>query len=208
MVGQAIGSKLIELGHDVSMGSREEGNPKAQEWVKKTGPKASIGTFKDTAVFGELIFNCTAGAHSLEALQQAGEENLSEKILIDVANPLNFSKGMPPTLTICNTTSLGEEIQKAFPNTKVVKAFNTMNASLMVNSSLVSGDHNVLIGGNETSAKSEVINLITSFGWKKENIIDLGDISSARGTEAFLLLWVRLWGALQNPMFNIHIVKG
>lgn len=113
-VGDTIGSKLIELGHTVMMGSRTTDNDKAKAFVAKHNGKASAGTFADAAAFGEIIFNCTAGAGSIEALKMAGEKNLNGKIIVDIANPLDFSKGMPPSLAMCNTNSLGEEIQKTF----------------------------------------------------------------------------------------------
>ena len=208
MVGNALGSKLIELGHSVKMGSRTADNEKAKIWANSAGANASSGTFADAAAFGEIIFNCTAGVASVEALNMAGKENLRNKIIVDVSNPLDFSKGMPPSLTISNTDSLGETIQREYPEAKVVKAFNTMNCYLMVNPELVPGDHNVFICGNDAEAKEEVTNLIQSFGWKKDNIIDLGDITMSRGTEQILPIWVRLMGKLQNPMFNFHIVQG
>lgn len=206
MVGNAIGTKLIQLGHEVKMGSRTPSNEKAAEWVKANGPKASQGTFADAAAFGEIIFNCTAGTASIEALKQAGERNLQSKILIDISNPLDFSRGMPPTLTICNTDSVGEQIQRAFPNVKVVKTLNTVNCNVMVNPSLVPGDHDVFLSGNDAAAKSKVREVLTQwFGWK--SVIDLGDISTARGTEMYLPLWVRLYALFQKPNFNIKVVK-
>ena len=206
MVGNAIGAKLIQLGHEVKMGSRTPSNEKAAEWVKANGPKASQGTFADAAAFSEIIFNCTAGTASIEALKQAGERNLQSKILIDISNPLDFSRGMPPTLTICNTDSVGEQIQRAFPNVKVVKTLNTVNCNVMVNPSLVPGDHDVFLSGNDTAAKSKVREVLTQwFGWK--SVIDLGDISTARGTEMYLPLWVRLYALFQKPNFNIKVVK-
>jgi len=206
MVGNAIGTKLIQLGHEVKMGSRTPSNEKAAEWVKANGPKASQGTFADAAAFGEIIFNCTAGTASIEALKQAGERNLQSKVLIDISNPLDFSRGMPPTLTICNTDSVGEQIQRAFPNVKVVKTLNTVNCNVMVNPSLVPGDHDVFLSGNDAAAKSKVREVLTQwFGWK--SVIDLGDISTARGTEMYLPLWVRLYALFQKPNFNIKVVK-
>lgn len=136
----------------------------------------------------------------------AGSNNLSGKILLDIANPLDFSKGMPPSLFVCNTDSLGEQIQNAFPELKVVKSLNTMNAYIMVNPSLVPDDHNVFMSGNDANAKATVSKLLQSFGWKATTIIDVGDISTARGTEQLLPIWIRLWGALQTPMFNFKIV--
>lgn len=209
VVGRTIGGKLAELGHQVMMGSRTADNPKGAEWVASAGPNASQGTYEDAARFGEMIFNCTSGTGSLDALRAAGAENLDGKILIDVANPLDFSQGFPPSLFIVNTDSLGEQLQQEFPGLKVVKTLNTMNTQLMVNPALVPGDHNVFLSGNDVSAKTQVADWLAEwFGWKKENMIDLGDITTARGTEQLLPIWVRLFAALGNPMFNFRVVTG
>lgn len=206
MVGTTIANKLVQLGHQVMMGSRQAGNEKALAWVKEAGDKASQGAFADAARFGEMIFNCTLGQGTLEALQMAGADNLKGKILIDITNPLDFSNGMPPTLFTGNTDSLGEMIQRAFPETKVVKALNTINCEVMVNPSRIPGEHAVFMSGNDAGAKSQVADILKNwFGWKQ--VIDLGDISTARGTESYLALWIRLWGAMQTPDFNIQIVK-
>lgn len=208
MVGDAIGTKLIQLGHTVTMGSRTANNEKAIAWVKKNGANASAGTFADAARSGEIVFNCTSGVGSLDALRSAGAKNLSEKILIDISNPLDFSKGMPPSLAVSNTDSLGEQIQRAFPDMKVVKTLNTLANPLMVNPSLVNGgDHSIFLSGNDAGAKAKVLLLLVSFGWKKENVIDLGDITTARGTEQVLPLWVRLYGIFQSPIFQFKVVK-
>lgn len=208
MVGDTIGSKLIQLGYQVMMGSRTKDNEKAKAFVEKHPHNATAGTYADAAAFGNLIFNCTAGVGSIEALKQAGEQHLNGKIIIDISNPLDFSKGMPPSLAIVNTNSLGEEIQKAFPMTKVVKTLNTMWCGLMVNPSMIqNADHNVFMSGNDTGAKEQVKSLLKSFGWIDNNIIDLGDITTARGTEMFLPLWLRIWGATNNGAFNIKIVS-
>jgi predicted dinucleotide-binding enzyme len=207
MVGNTIGSKLIESGHEVKMGSRTPDNEKAKEWVAKNGAKASNGTFEDAAAFGEIIFNCTYGVASIEALTMAGADNLKGKVLVDISNPLDFSKGMPPSLTICNTNSLGEEIQKTFPETKVVKTLNTMWCGLMVNPQMVNGgDHVAFMSGNDAGAKEKVKEILYSFGWNEKNILDLGGISTARGPEAMLLIWVTLFGARNNGAFNFKIV--
>lgn len=204
VVGQTLGTKLVQLGHDVRMGARNEGNEKAQKWVSDSGSRASRGTFADAAAFGEIVFNCTSGMASLDALKQAGAKNLDGKILIDVANPLDFSKGMPPTLSVCNTDSLGEQIQRAFPGVRVVKTLNTVNTSVMVNPSLVPGESDVFVSGNDASAKARVKEILQQwFGWR--NVIDLGDITSARGTEMLLPIWLRLWGAFKTPNINFHI---
>ena len=205
MVGTAIATKLVSAGHEVRMGSRSRDNPKAKEWVEKAGRGASQGTFADAVASSEIVFNCTAGAGSLEALAAAGAANLRGKVLVDVANPLDFSRGMPPSLFAGNTDSLGERIQAAFPDAKVVKALNTVNASVMVDPGRVRGDSDVFVCGNDAGAKAEVTRILTKeFGWK--SVIDLGDITAARGTESYLHLWLRLWGALKTADLNIHVV--
>ena len=207
-VGDTIGSKLIALGHTVMMGSRTADNEKAKAFVDRHAEKASAGTFADAASYGEIIFNCTAGVGSIEALKLAGEKNLNGKIIIDIANPLDFSKGMPPSLAISNTNSLGEEIQKTFPQTKVVKALNTMWCGLMVNPTMVNGgDHSTFVSGNDTAAKEKVKEILKSFGWLDKNILDLGDITKARGTEMYLPLWLSIYGATNNGAFNFKIVS-
>ena len=205
MVGVALGSKLVQVGHDVKMGSRTPNNEKAVTWAKENGAHASYGTFADAAAFGEVVFNCTAGNASLAAVTAAGAANLKGKVLVDVANPLDFSKGMPPTLTVCNTDSLAEQIQRAFPSVNVVKALNTMNCVVMVNPSLVPGDHDVFLCGNDRQAKEKVTEIVKSFGWR--SIIDLGDITAARGMEMLLPIWLRLMGHYQSPNFNFKIVR-
>jgi predicted dinucleotide-binding enzyme len=206
MVGHTLATKLVELGHDVRMGSRTKDNPKAVAWAEKAGARASQGTFADAAAFGALLVNCTEGQASLAALRAAGAENLGGKVLIDVSNPLDFSRGMPPSLTVSNTDSLGEQLQREFPEVRVVKALNTINGSIMVDpASLAGGEHDVFVCGNDASAKGEVTELLRAFGWR--SVVDLGDITTARGTEAYLLLWIRLYGALGTPSFNVKIVR-
>jgi predicted dinucleotide-binding enzyme len=217
VVGQSIAGRLEELGHSVVMGTRDVtktvnrdqndmSGKSFQEWYAAKKDKIVVSTYADAASSSDIIFNCTSGSGTVEALKLAGDKYLNGKVLIDVANPLDFSKGMPPSLNPCNTDSLGELIQRTFPGLKVVKALNTMNCYLMVNPSLVPGDHNVFISGNEPDAKSKAVEILRSFGWKESNIIDLGDITTARGTEQLLPIWLRLWGKLQTPMFNFHIV--
>jgi predicted dinucleotide-binding enzyme len=206
VVGQTIGTKLVELGHDVKMGSRTATNAKAAEWAGKAGTRASHGTFADAAAFGELVFNCTGGMVSLDALRMAGAQNLAGKILIDISNPLDFSKGFPPTLSVCNDDSVGEQIQREFPDAKVVKTLNTVNAILMINPSILPGEHDLFMSGNDADAKAMVRKILTEwFGWKI--VIDLGDITTARGTEQLLPIWVRLMGLFKSPQFNFHIVR-
>jgi hypothetical protein len=209
MVGNAIATKLVKVGHQVMMGSRNANSDAGQEWLHSVGGKAQIGTFADAAKFGEFVFDCTNGATSLAALRQAGAANLHGKILVQVGNPLDASKEMPASLTVCNTDSLGEQVQREFPDVRVVKALNTLNCDIMIDPSRVPGDHDLFICGNDSEAKREVANRLCEwFGWKPSNIIDLGDISNSRGTEMFLPLWIRLWGVLGTPHFNIHVVPG
>lgn len=189
-VGRTIAAKLRELGHDVLVGSRSAGDDAVP--------------FPDAAAHGALCFNCTAGAASLAALAAAGEENLTGKVLVDVTLPLDFSQGRPPGLFVCNDDSLGEQIQRAFPETRVVKTLNTVNASVMVDP--IPGT-NIFVCGNEEEAKTQVGELLQGFGWPADAIIDLGDISNARGTEMYLPLWIRLMGALGTARFNIAVVQ-
>lgn len=209
IVGRTIADKLTGLGHQVMMGSRTPDNPKATEWAAAAGPGASHGTYSDAAQHGEVIFNCTSGAGSLDAIRAAGNQVGNGKILIDISNPLDFSAGFPPSLLVCNTDSLGEQIQREFPELKVVKTLNTVTASLMVDPAGVPGDHNIFMSGNDADAKSQVTQWLAEwFGWKQDNIIDLGDITTARGTEQLLPLWVRLYAKFGTPAFNFHVVMG
>ncbi len=203
VVGKTIGSRLIELGYEVMMGSRTQSNENATAWLNSHPKNASVGTFSDVSMFAEIIFNCTKGEISLEVMKLAGLENLTNKIIIDVANPLDFSKGFPPSLTICNINSLGEEIQKLLPNSFVVKTLNTMNCELMVRPDKLAGKHDVFLCGNDESSKLKAIEILQKFGW--ESPIDLGDITNARGTEMLLPIWVRLYGKFQHANFNFHI---
>jgi 8-hydroxy-5-deazaflavin:NADPH oxidoreductase len=219
-VGQTLAVKLVDTGHQVMIGTRDviatlsrhsekNGNPPFSKWIESV-TNIELGTFQESATFGEIVINATNGANSLNALDLAGEENLAGKILIDVSNPLDFSKGMPPFLLdgLHNTNSLGEEIQKEFPEAKVVKTFNTMWCGLMVNPGLIGGgDHINYISGNDNEAKSTVKKLLNEIGWKDENLIDLGDISAARATESVLLIWIRLMVTLNSGVFNFKIVK-
>jgi predicted dinucleotide-binding enzyme len=207
VVGQTIASKLVSLGHEVRMGSRTPDNEAAAEWVATAGGGASQGTFADAAAFGELLFNCTNGAGSVDALGAAGTENLAGKVLVDVSNALDFSQGPPPSLFVTTKESLGEQIQAAFPQARVVKTLHTVNADVMVEPSLVPGEHDMFVSGNDAAAKEEVTALLASFGWPRERILDLGDVTSSRGTEMYVVFWLRLWGAVGKAHFNIHVVS-
>ncbi len=217
VVGRTFGAKLAQLGHNTMIGTRSidktlavtepdsMGNLPFRVWLQQN-PQIQLGTFEDAATFGEILFNCTSGTGSLEALKMAGESNLNDKVLLDIANPLDFSKGMPPTLSVCNTDSLGEQIQRAFPHLKVVKTLSTMNTNVMVNPALLSGDHDVFVSGNDSAAKAQVTDFLKrEFGWK--SVIDLGDITTARGVEMILPIWLNLFSALQSPLFNFKVVR-
>jgi 8-hydroxy-5-deazaflavin:NADPH oxidoreductase len=190
VVGTTIAGKLRELGHDVLIGSRTAGEDAVP--------------FADAAAHGELVFNCTNGAASLEALQAAGAENLAGKVLVDVSNPLSGSQEAP--LFVTNDDSLGEQIQRAFPETKVVKSLHTVNAAVMVDPARVRGEHDIFVCGNDAGAKAQVAELLQSFGWPAEHILDLGEISAARGTEMYIALWLCLWRAAGSADFNIRVV--
>jgi len=207
MVGEAIATKLAELGHEVTMGSRKAGNEKAVSWSAKAGDGTGEGSFADAAGSAEVVFNCTAGTASLQALEAAGAESLSGKTLVDVANALEFSQGAPPSLSVCNTDSLGEQIQRHFPEARVVKALNTVNAAVMVDPGKVPGDHFLPICGDE-SAKPQVVELLADFGWPQDRVVDLGEISAARGMEMYLPLWLALMNALGSAEFNIALARG
>jgi 8-hydroxy-5-deazaflavin:NADPH oxidoreductase len=205
-VGRTLAGKLVELGHEVRMGSRQAGNEKAVEWAAEAGERAGEGSFSDAAAFGEVVVNATAGAASLDALRLAGEENLAGKVLIDVANPLDFSRGMPPTLTVCNDDSLAEQIQSAFPAARVVKTLNTVTAAVMVNPGVVADRHTIFMAGDDGEAKGDVRELLESFGWGADDMLDLGDLGAARGMEMYLPLWLRLWQANGTPLLNVKVV--
>ncbi len=204
MVGQALARKLLQLGHDVMIGTR---NPEKLADFAAQNPTLKTGPVNESAAFGELVFNAAKGDASLEVLKAAGAGNLSGKILVDIANPLDFSNGMPPSLFVGNTDSLAEQIQRAFPETKVIKAFNTMTASLMVEpQALADGDHTLFLCGNDAEAKKHLEGLLSEwFGWR--DILDVGDISAARATEALLPLWIRLYMKFGTGKIQFKIVR-
>ncbi|MBL7809154.1 MAG: NAD(P)-binding domain-containing protein [Saprospiraceae bacterium] len=216
-VGQALAGRLAGLGHEVVIGTRDvaaslartepdgRGNPAIGGWIKNN-PAVRLVTFAEAAAFSDgIIIHAMNGYAAIDSLKMAGEANLNGKILLDITNPLDFSKGFPPSLFVSNTDSLGEQIQAAFPALKVVKSLNTMSNPVMINPKAIAGDHSVFMSGNDADAKAAVAGLLKSFGWDDRNIIDLGDISTARGTEQILPIWVRLYGKLQTPMFNFNV---
>ncbi len=205
VVGNTIGTRLIQLGYEVKMGSRSATNEKAAAWVKANGSKASQGTFADAASFGEIVFLCTKGDATLDIVRLAGTTNMSGKVVIDISNPLDFSKGMPPSMFICNTNSLAEEVQKTIPDAHLVKTLNIVNCEVMVDATKCGGDATMFVSGNNADAKAVVKTILNQFGWK--DIIDLGDITTARGTEMMLPIWLRTWAATKNGHFAFKIVR-
>jgi predicted dinucleotide-binding enzyme len=205
VTAQTIGSKLIALGHEVMLGSRDEANANAVSWAKdQTGQHALYGTFMNAASFGEIVFNCTLGSASLAALEQAGAESLQGKILIDTSNPLDRSTDQW-SLTVCNDDSLGEQIQRAYPETKVVKTLNTVNANVMVDPAKLLEQTHVFVSGDDIEAKATVVRILRDwFGWKQ--IIDLGGIETSRSVEMYVLLWHSLRNAISSQRFNIKVV--
>jgi predicted dinucleotide-binding enzyme len=220
-VGQALAVRLSELGYDVMIGTRNVkeklsaaeadayGNPPFSVWYKSNNG-VKLGTFEEAAASGDIVINATHGGSSIAALKLAGSKNLTGKILVDIANPLDFSNGMPPSLLpgLHNTNSLGEEIQKTFPEAKVVKTLNTMWCGLMVNPGMIgNGDHINYLAGNDAGAKAEVKKLLEQFGWKDKNLLDLGDITGARATESLLAIWLRVMGVIQTGVFNFRLIR-
>jgi 8-hydroxy-5-deazaflavin:NADPH oxidoreductase len=212
-VGQTYASKFIELGHEVMIGTRNPDDTRKKEKFTEwhtTNSKVQLATFADTVAFGEIIVNALQGTATIDVVKSISLSLFDNKILMDVSNPLDSSKGFPPTLLegLNNTNSLAEEIQKALPNAKIVKALSTMWCGIMVNPKMIAnGDHNAFIAGNDLEAKTRVKELMASFGWITNNILDLGDITKARGVEMYLPLWLSIYGATNNGAFNIKIVS-
>ena len=217
IVAQTLGGKLIEIGHDVVLGTRDPSKldekknmaGTLREWLAKTGKgenKGKVVTFEDAAAHGELLISAVHGQNTIEALKLAGADKVGPKVLIDTGNELDFGKGMPPGSLASQTNCLAERIQAAFPTLKVVKSLNTIGAAVMVApQALAGGEHTVFVSGNDAAAKAAVAEVLKSFGWK--DVLDLGDISSARGPEMYMAMWLRLWGATGTGMINVKVVR-
>ena len=214
MVGRALAEGFVRTGHDVSLGTRDVGTTMVRplvgtpgsmaEWLAEN-PSVALADLASVAAAAEVVVNATNGAGTIEALTEAGASNLAGKVLLDIANPLDFSKGFPPTLTVKDTDSLGEQVQRTFPEARVVKTLNTMNATLMTRPELLPEPTAVFLSGNDPQAKAVASGLLREFGWT--DILDLGDITTARGPEMWLPLWLRVMGAVGGPMFNLRIVR-
>ncbi|APE23273.1 MULTISPECIES: NADPH-dependent F420 reductase [Streptomyces] len=234
-VGRRLATKLVSLGHEVTMGSRTADNPEAAKWAEEHGGgaaggsggeakggtgagsapgsapgtasgSAAHGTFADAATPAELVVNATGGLVSLAVLESVGSDGLRGKVLVDVSNGLDFSEGFPPKVVTPDGGSVAEQLQRAFPEARVVKTLNTMTNTVMVEPGRVPGHHNVFLSGDDEDAKAVVAELLGSFGWASDRIIDLGDLSSARATEQLLPLWLRLYGKFGTGDFNFAVV--
>ncbi|MEM9775431.1 MAG: NAD(P)-binding domain-containing protein [Chloroflexota bacterium] len=207
MVGQALANKLMALGHEVMMGARSADNANAAEWRNQYEENAHVGTFAQAADFGEIVIIAAKGEFVLQVAEAAGADNTAGKVVIDVTNPLDFSNGMPPSLipSLSNTTSAAEEVQKILTQARVVKTLNTMNCDIMVDPGRVSGQHDVFISGDSAEAKAAVRSLLQSFGW--DDPIDLGPLSTARGTEGMMPFWLSMWGVVGHADFNYRIIR-
>jgi predicted dinucleotide-binding enzyme len=218
IVGQTLAGRLDGLGHEVTLGTRDpeatraratpgqSGTPAFSEWHAQH-PGVRLATFAEAAGPADLIINATAGGASLGALTAAGAENLEGKVILDLANTLDFSRGFPPSLSVANTDSLAEQIQRAHPAARVVKSLNTMNCAVMVNPAGVPGDHLVFVCGDDAAAKATVEGLLRQLGWAQDAIFDLGGLAAARGTEMILPLWLSIMQKLGNADFNFAIAR-
>lgn len=186
LVGQQLGHGFLRLGHEVKIGTRD--TSKLNDWLKQAGTKASVGSTENVAKYGELIVIATAWAGTENAINLAGKENFSGKIVIDVTNPLDFSNGFPPKFAVNVGNSAGEQIQRMLPGSKVVKAFNIINAYVMINPKREEGDPDLFIAGNDQAAKDKVKSIAEQWGWK--SVIDTGDISQALFLEALTQIWI------------------
>ena len=215
MVGRTIASKLTGLGHEVTLGTRDPdaarqkpapANGKSLAGWLAEHPGVSLLPFAEAARSADMVFAALNGSAALETLSAAAEP-IGTAILVDITNPLDFSKSMPPSLFVSNTDSLAETIQRALPRARVVKTLNTVNANVMVDPGLVeAGEHTMFVCGNDEAARRTVADFLkTGFGWT--DVMDLGDLTAARGMEASLHLWLKLWGALGTPSFGIKVVR-
>ena len=212
MVGQALAARLHELGHSVTIGTRGPAASLARTEPGGLGAwhqdhsDVPVTTYADATAGAELVVLAALGSAALEILGLAGPDHLAGTVVLDISNPLDFSRGMPPTLFVSNTDSLGEQVQRAVPSARVVKALNTMNAYLMADPrTLADGDFSTFVSGDDAEAKATVVRLLESMG--HTDVIDLGGLATARGTEMMMPVWLSLWGSLGTPLFTFKIVR-
>lgn len=214
VVGQTLATKWLSLGHEVAIGTRDPSKiddkkmmaTSLREWRAQTGERGKIVTFQEAAAFGDVLVNATGGTVSIEALRLAGADKVGGKVLLDIANELDHSRGMPPHPLASDERCLAEKIQATFPNLKVVKTLNTIGALVMVDpKGVAGGDHTVFVSGNDAGAKAQAAEMLKAFGWT--DILDLGDVSTARGPEMYMAMWLRLWGATHTGNINIKVQR-
>jgi predicted dinucleotide-binding enzyme len=203
-VGRTLAAGLTKAGHDVVLGSRDTSRAELVDFATDSGVR--LGSPAEAASHAEVLVNATPGMASEAALRAAGGADLDGTVLLDVANPLDFSAGFPPSLGVANTDSLAESLQRAFPNLRVVKALNTVNCNVMVDPGTLAEPSALFVAGDDAQAKDAVKSLLTSLGWQADQLVDLGGLSGARGMEAYLLLWIGLMGALGTAKFNVRLV--
>jgi len=218
-VAQTLGEQLLTVGQQVMISARDPDVPKdlgergvlpaADAWATAQydqGRPAAAGTFAEAATFGELLINATAGTGSLAAFGAVDEGDVDGKILVDLCNPLDFSRGMPPRLSVCNDDSIAEQLQAAHPGARVVKALNTVTVAVMVDPGQLGEETDLFVAGNDPDARKWVADTVLTdwLGWTR--IVDLGDLTAARGLEMYLPLWLRLWGATGTPLLNVRLV--
>ena len=216
MVGRALAARHDDHGHSVVVGTRDPaatlartdgdamGNPPFGEW-HRDHRSVELAPFADAASGADLLVNASSGAATLDVLRLAGGDALGDTVLLDISNPLDFSAGFPPTLFVKDTESLAERVQAAFPRLRVVKALNTLTAALMVDPRSLGASSTVFVSGDDADAKRVVVTLLESFG--HDDVIDLGGLETARGTEMYLPLWLRIMGALRTGTFNVKVVR-
>ena len=204
-VGRTLSTRLAELGHTVTLGTRDPDATRARPEVEEV-PGVSLATFHDAVAEVDVVVVALGGAVALDVLESIGPARLAGTVLVDVTNPLDFSAGFPPTLSVKDTDSLAEQVQRLLPDTKVVKTLNTMNAAVMAHPERVGGgDHTVFVSGDNPTAKAVVQGLLLEMG--HTDVLDLGGIETARGAEMFLPLWLRLMGALGTADFQVKVVR-
>ncbi|RZS80223.1 hypothetical protein EV189_3707 [Motilibacter rhizosphaerae] len=214
MVGQHIAGRLAELGHEVVVGTRDPAASLAREdagwgarplrvWLD-AHPGVRVAAFRDAVADAELVVGASGGDVTLAVLEAVGAQALGERVYLDVANPLQHGEGLP-TLSVCNTDSLGEQVQRAYPRLRVVKALNTLTAPLMVHPETLGEDTTVFVAGDDAEAKALVTGVLRAFG--HADVLDLGGIEAARGMEMWLPLWLRIAGALGGSGFNVKVVR-
>jgi predicted dinucleotide-binding enzyme len=196
---------LSKAGHDVVVGTRDPSRTELARWSADSG--VPLVALAEAGRHGEVLVNATPGGASAGALAVAGGADLDGTIVLDLANPLDFSAGFPPSLSVSNTDSLAESLQRGFPRLRVVKALNTINSGVMVDPGHLAEPSALFIAGNDAAAKATVVEVLASLGWDREQVFDLGGLDAARGTEAYVLLWVRLMQSLGTADFNVRVVR-